>query len=734
MKRPLMKRIFAKTDQTDLVGRAPYVERLLTHARDGSGGLLLFAAPRIGTSELLRHVYDRLFSEQGEKVPFYFEFRKSDGTALNAAKRFLREFLLQTVAYRRADPTIIESAPDLNEISDLAVPEDGYWIDRLVEICSQEELVSATPNSIRNCFGAPLRAFANGLRPFLLIDNLHVAKELEGGAMLFEAVCDSFGRASLPIVLAGRRRALFANTEFDTMPLEAFSFEEAGIFAEYLSQKTGVKINEQTRDLLAVQLGFNAGNISLIFAAASACDGDLNSFEQVEQIYTNEIFGGRIGRYFDDSIDELVPDATLRSKIVWLLAETITARSGSVPANYWRRHLRLPESDFEVLLDSLNRSEIVNFNSGLIALDSANVVLCDWIAGRKRLELDLGRRATVVGDTLARNIKRAPQLLARFYRQASSIDLRSLLSKFDGRRVSGALFDYSRFKEELKGVDDERAHKLLKEDNTVVELPHIVYTAKTSAFYPKLDEKCEPERSAVGIGFSDNASRDEVAWIVVLIDSKLEAKRDVAEFWCDRLEMAAVSADLGTYKLWLIAPEGFDPEAMDVLKDREAIGSSRKQVDILAALLGADISPEKSDSADDYEIVVPMGEDTEMIAAHTVEDIAKRHNFSARSINQIKTALVEACINAAEHSLSPDRRIHQKFSVTADKITITVTNRGVRLADKQPDPNAPDAARRGWGLKLMKGLMDEVSINRTDDGTQITMVKYLQKAAAAEIA
>ena len=90
-----MKRIFARTDQTDFVGRASHVDRLLKHARDGSGGLLLLVAPRIGTSELLRHAYDRLFIEQGETIPFYFEFRKSDRTAHNAARRFLREFLQQ---------------------------------------------------------------------------------------------------------------------------------------------------------------------------------------------------------------------------------------------------------------------------------------------------------------------------------------------------------------------------------------------------------------------------------------------------------------------------------------------------------------------------------------------------------------------------------------------------------------------------------------------------------------
>ena len=114
-----------------------------------------------------------------------------------------------------------------------------------------------------------------------------------------------------------------------------------------------------------------------------------------------------------------------------------------------------------------------------------------------------------------------------------------------------------------------------------------------------------------------------------------------------------------------------------------------------------------------------------MIAAHAVEEVAKKRNFSPKAINQIKTALVEACINAAEHSLSPDRKIYQKFVVDKNKIVITVSNRGIRMADRVVTVNEPGTGRRGWGLNLMKGLMDEVKIEQVEDGTRISMTKYL---------
>ena len=131
-------------------------------------------------------------------------------------------------------------------------------------------------------------------------------------------------------------------------------------------------------------------------------------------------------------------------------------------------------------------------------------------------------------------------------------------------------------------------------------------------------------------------------------------------------------------------------------------------------------------------MVIPMGTDTELIAAHTVEQIARRIKFGPEAINQIKLALVEACINATEHSLSPDRKIYQRFRVEADKLTVTVASRGIvsaNIPDQNGAANDNGKNRRGWGLKLIRALMDEVEFERVDDGTQLRMTKYLRSSS-----
>src|SRR5258708_32752111 len=98
MRRPSGKRIFARNDAADFIGRTAELARLLDHAKDGSNGLAMLAAPAAGTSELLRQAYDRLFFEQKEVVPFYFEIKGSDGNSHNSALRSLMGFLLQSLA------------------------------------------------------------------------------------------------------------------------------------------------------------------------------------------------------------------------------------------------------------------------------------------------------------------------------------------------------------------------------------------------------------------------------------------------------------------------------------------------------------------------------------------------------------------------------------------------------------------------------------------------------------
>jgi serine/threonine-protein kinase RsbW len=571
-----------------------------------------------------------------------------------------------------------------------------------------------------------------------MLDDLHKAENPAGDASLLEELKEIYSRAGLSFVFAGRRRfvltaALSGNAKLTgakSMRLGELAGADAEALIEKLSARSGVKINEQTRDLIIRQFRANPSFITEIFRAAGESGNDLDSFFQVQKVATDALFGGNFGRYFDRLFDEIAPNRQTQKRIIGLLSERDENNERKTPIELWNERLAQPFEEVYRVIRLLNIHEIVRVNGGSVEPAGENTLLQDYVEARRRLEITSAPRALVVSDVLSSALKRAPQMMTRFYRRASAIGLKELLAVFNCQKAPASLFDYAAFKERHKGAEDAEIRAMLAAENEKIALPQIIYAAHTAAFYPPIAQFAETERTAVALGFeaADYREETEIVWIAAQIDSKLEAARDLTEFWCDRLEAVALMCNFPKYQLWLIAPEGFSDEASEVLRQREAFGSSRKQVELLVAHLEAASVINERMSADEYEIIVPMGDDTEMIAAHAVEEIARRHAFKPSAINQIKTALVEACINATEHSHSPDRRIYQKFTVEKDKIVITIANRGVKMPPQKATENEsrpePTEGRRGWGLKLMRRLMDEVNFEQTDDGTRISMVKY----------
>lgn len=725
------EKILSTVNAENFIGRTPELDALLRHAKGESAaeGLLLLSAPLNGATELLKQIFDQLFLEQGEIMPFYFAPKKSDKNAVRCANRFLQEFIKQVVAFRRQNTNILNFGGDICELGQLAIPRDGHWIDRLLETCRIENRLNDENAAARTALSAPLRAFASNAKTFVMIDNLHETESFTGDVDFLEMLEDVFTHARFPFVLAGRRRFLFVKMQktFESLSLEPLSFSDAGLLAENLAASSDVKINEQTRDLIAVQFDGNPFFIKSIVQAASEAKAGLDSFGQVEKVYADEVFGGRIGKVYDAAFAEIAPNVETQKNISGLLFDALTIEREKIPIEAWQKRIGQKGAEFFRTMSLLNTHEIIRLSSNHVEAMTENEILSDYLMARFRLETMTENRALTVGESLTAFLKRAPQLMAKFYRRNSAVGLRELMKTFNCQKIPAALLDYSRFKDEYKGAPSGELLNLLQKTEEKITLPQIVYTAHTLSFYPQFAQVVERERSAVALGFLENkyTDEDEVVWIAAEIDSKLEANKELTEFWCDRLEVVALMCNFLNYRLWLVAPEGFSPDAIEVLNARNAFGSSKKQVELLIEMLGARETIGKKLKTNEYEMIVPMGEDTEIIAAQTVEEIAKRHHFAPKAINQIKTALVEACINATEHSHSPDRKIYQKFAVEDGKIVITISNRGLRLADKKVQEITPDEGRRGWGLKLMKSLMDEVKFEQTDDGTRISMTKYL---------
>jgi serine/threonine-protein kinase RsbW len=131
-------------------------------------------------------------------------------------------------------------------------------------------------------------------------------------------------------------------------------------------------------------------------------------------------------------------------------------------------------------------------------------------------------------------------------------------------------------------------------------------------------------------------------------------------------------------------------------------------------------------------LALPMVPEMEIEASKTATAIAESIRMSPDRIDEVRMAVVEACINALEHSRASDREVFVTFQVLGErdpeKLRITVHDNGVGFAPEgleEPTMESKLKAvrKRGWGLKIIRGLMDEVEVRSGVEGTTVVMSK-----------
>ena len=134
----------------------------------------------------------------------------------------------------------------------------------------------------------------------------------------------------------------------------------------------------------------------------------------------------------------------------------------------------------------------------------------------------------------------------------------------------------------------------------------------------------------------------------------------------------------------------------------------------------------------EVSLTLPMVADMELAATQTVTSVAESMDMSPDKVDEVRMAVVEACINAFEHSKAADRKVYLTFAVLGteepEQLRITVRDSGggfdvTQVKEPKMIDKVKAARKRGWGLKIIKGLMDDVEVQSGSDGTTVVMSK-----------
>ena len=134
------------------------------------------------------------------------------------------------------------------------------------------------------------------------------------------------------------------------------------------------------------------------------------------------------------------------------------------------------------------------------------------------------------------------------------------------------------------------------------------------------------------------------------------------------------------------------------------------------------------------ELQLPNTLGSEKAAIEEAVTVAKKMGFSKDRIEDLKTALAEACINAIEHGNKFNENTKVGITVAADdkSLQVVVHDEGDGI-DEEKIPKVRTAEngfpkRRGYGVFLMSNLVNEFSFeNRPGGGNNVKLLMHLNK-------
>ncbi|OAN47126.1 anti-sigma regulatory factor [Chloroflexus islandicus] len=142
------------------------------------------------------------------------------------------------------------------------------------------------------------------------------------------------------------------------------------------------------------------------------------------------------------------------------------------------------------------------------------------------------------------------------------------------------------------------------------------------------------------------------------------------------------------------------------------------------------------------ELRLPSRLGYERIAMDTAAALARRMGFADERIDALRTAIGEAVTNAIEHGNQADAamKVVVVLTVRPDELIISVSDQGRRaleLEQTKTRPHIADAFQRadkgGWGIWLMRELMDEVEFTLAPGGgNQVRMVVHLERSPVGD--
>lgn len=695
-------------------------------------GMFLFGKRWIGKTEVLRKVHQKLFWNQAKIAPVYYQF-KDYSNIEDFVEDYVVEILRQYIAFIKKDTKIVKTETSLVKLERMLRNTDISYIAEFIAEHWEVKKTSDHTAVLRNAIKAPHFISQHSSIPiFMIFDDI----DHSYGALLYREdpsligefldflSFDSFSflmASSTKKVLEGRT----LNKPVEVIRLGGIEEEHAVSMMIEWCRLYNIAFDKEILALAVRKLEGNPVYIKNIMWAAYKSGRCLMSLRDFVEIYANDLIEGNLGFLLRSaiSLENMIDVSVLNAYIYPNKQTSIELLAEKLKHNY---------REIKKSIKKLTALGLLEENFGSIKWAGDNVIKdfigCVNETGIKGKRVEEVKTGFVLNELKEGFLQKGITLEGGLKNQITNI-----LKNFNSQKVLKALFYNQIFSARYRnGVYSFENNE--KDDDEIV-LPQII-----GCFDALRWEGIEAEIPVViARGFQNSRydTANEVIWIVGVKEAMMPVNTSDVENLIRSSLVLSENFRITTMVRWFVGKEGFSAEAQKMLDSNGIYSSDAIQLQILRNIIKdgeflkwysatGKIIPNK-----EFDMVLPMSKKAEVVAAKAAEEIGMDMGFDEDAILQIKTSLIEACINAFEHCNVKDGKVHIRFVVSSSRLEIHVQNNGVSF-DKlsiQHDTIQEAASelphKKGWGIKLINNLMDKVWLEPMEGGTSIVMVKNL---------
>jgi serine/threonine-protein kinase RsbW len=739
--------------EEDFFGREEELSALTRSALDGGRGIgssfMLYGPPNIGKTSLLLKLARVLRNAAVGEVlprpfPLYFSFSQILTHPLALSQHFLQEFLWQLLRFLGDEqPSAFDPAAMCDRLA-------SFGVTGCREVLSAHERCSAEGDGLSalvNALSFPFSAAGERIYPVFLFDDFQYTGKLQGvpdGAML-SILRPYIKSGHFPMFLSGsspgrvtaslKREGLFGT--FQMIEVGGLSTDSSIALWRHLCERRRVSIPESLLARASERLGgipvYQRMLVEeIFFRNASVPDG-----VALENLYALSVTEGNLNRYWREFFENTFPERSRRGRAIRFLKRVLCDRFPLDTVEGAVSLMGTSQEEGEEILSALEFKGLLKADLDQLTF-VGDPVLADFLYWAfERGALGKGTSQVAAAIVQARLASGAPEPGQGVDHARRVSIVKELMRKWDLREVPLLLFDFGRFREKFGGKGLLEVVIGMEHEAVRVRLPKVSSVStgyRASRGGPRFDF------DLVAYGFLDRDFSEEnlVLWAVDAAVEKNLGPRAVEHFE-NRCRLLALEKGLPPDRLrkWMLLDDTADTAAVDLAARYGIHLSHPTQLRLFLNQFGLEElerepapAPSPGGAAPgagktlEYELVLPMKADSEVVAARVAEEVAAFAAVDADTVDRIKMAIIEACINAFEHSASESGKVRLRYLLSPDKIELFVQDDGKGFQAGRTQEESKK--NRGWGLKLIRELVDDVEIITGPDGTVVRMVKHLE--------